>query len=223
MTTNTQERPERATTQVTATAQPESYDPGTRLRSPRGRHRKPRPRKMLLAAGGLAVAAGVLSLVRLTPDTNVQSLSTSEAEPSPDLDTGTDSPANSAAPTGSTPEVSPTATSPGGGTGTTPHRVRSLSPTPYATDAQGRPATVPTTIPDAPNPTATGTAAGPTTARPTTAPRPPASTPTAPRPAPTPPPSRTSPLPAPQPDQPDQSDHPDRPGLCLPLINVCLD
>jgi hypothetical protein len=215
MTTDTQERPERATTQVTATAQPESHDPGTRLRSPRGRHRKPRPRKMLLAAGGLAVAAGVLSLVRLTPDTNVQRLGTSETEPSPDLDTGTDSPANTAAPTGSTPEVSPTATSPGGGTRTTPHPVRSPALMPYTTDAQGRPATVPTTLPDAPNPTATGT-----TAAPTTAPRPPASTPTAPRPAPTPPPSRTSPLPAPQPDQPD---HPDRPGLCVPLINVCLD
>ena len=41
---------------------------GIRLFGPRGRHRKPRPRKVLLAAGGLALAAGALSLVRLTPD-----------------------------------------------------------------------------------------------------------------------------------------------------------
>lgn len=33
----------------------------------RGRHRRPRPRKVLLAAGGLALAAGALSVVRLLP------------------------------------------------------------------------------------------------------------------------------------------------------------
>ncbi|NEB11429.1 hypothetical protein G3I32_21730, partial [Streptomyces coelicoflavus] len=31
----------------------------------RGRHRRPRPRKVLLVAGGLALAAGALGLVRL--------------------------------------------------------------------------------------------------------------------------------------------------------------
>ncbi|NEC30932.1 serine/threonine protein kinase, partial [Streptomyces sp. SID8111] len=36
--------------------------PGPR---PRGRHRKPRRRKVLLVAGGLALAAGTLGLVRL--------------------------------------------------------------------------------------------------------------------------------------------------------------
>lgn len=33
----------------------------------RGRHRRPRPRKVLLAAGSLALAAGALSVVRLLP------------------------------------------------------------------------------------------------------------------------------------------------------------
>jgi hypothetical protein len=214
MATDTQKRLERATTQATTPAQPEPYDPGTRVRSPRGRHRKPRPRKMLLAAGGLAVAAGVLSLVRLTPDPNVQSLGTAETEPGPDTDTGTDRPTNTAATTGSTPEVSPSATAPvRGGPGATPLPGRSLAHTPYATAAPGVPAAVPTTIPDAPNPTDH-------TAGPTTAPRPPASTPTTARPTPTPPPSRTTPPPAPQPDQPN---HPDRPDLCVPIIDVCVD
>ena len=35
---------------------------------PRGRHRRPRPRKVVLAAGGLAFAAGVLGLLRVVPD-----------------------------------------------------------------------------------------------------------------------------------------------------------
>ncbi|WP_416971935.1 hypothetical protein [Streptomyces sp. 4F14] len=35
---------------------------------PRGRHRRPRPRKVVLAAGGLAFAAGVLGLLRVMPD-----------------------------------------------------------------------------------------------------------------------------------------------------------
>ncbi|MFE1241511.1 hypothetical protein [Streptomyces tendae] len=34
----------------------------------RGRHRRPRPRRVLLAAGGLALAAGALSVVRLLPE-----------------------------------------------------------------------------------------------------------------------------------------------------------
>ncbi|MER6045045.1 hypothetical protein ABT136_30575, partial [Streptomyces sp. NPDC001856] len=47
----------------------------------RGRHRRPRPRKVLLVAGGLALAAGALSLVRLTPDSPVPGIGTAEADP----------------------------------------------------------------------------------------------------------------------------------------------
>ncbi|MDX5568842.1 hypothetical protein PYK79_43700, partial [Streptomyces sp. ID05-04B] len=57
----------------------------------RGRHRRPRPRKVLFAVGGLALAAGVLSLLRPTPDTGgAGALGTAEAEPRPDLVTSAD-------------------------------------------------------------------------------------------------------------------------------------
>ncbi|MDX3577480.1 hypothetical protein PV663_11165, partial [Streptomyces sp. FL07-04A] len=57
----------------------------------RGRHRRPRPRKVLFAAGGLVLAAGVLSLLRPTPDTGgADALGTAEAEPQPDLVTSAD-------------------------------------------------------------------------------------------------------------------------------------
>ncbi|TLS41030.1 hypothetical protein FE633_38160, partial [Streptomyces montanus] len=38
--------------------------PGPVPRPPRGRHRKPRPRRALFAVGGLALAAGALTLLR---------------------------------------------------------------------------------------------------------------------------------------------------------------
>ncbi|MFB7595955.1 hypothetical protein [Streptomyces sp. NPDC056160] len=49
----------------------------------RGRHRRPRPRprKALLTAGGLALAAGVLSLVRLAPEYGHGGPGAAEAEP----------------------------------------------------------------------------------------------------------------------------------------------
>ncbi|MCG0067181.1 hypothetical protein L0F81_28605 [Streptomyces tricolor] len=53
--------------------------PGVR----RGRHRKPRPRKALLAAGGLALAAGVLSLVRISPQSGVGASGTAEPDRAP--------------------------------------------------------------------------------------------------------------------------------------------
>ncbi|PNG16182.1 hypothetical protein C1J00_43420, partial [Streptomyces cahuitamycinicus] len=63
----------------------------------RGRHRKPRPRKVLLAAGGLALAAGALSLLRLTsgPGPDARAV---EAGPRPDpVTTATDDAAGTAA------------------------------------------------------------------------------------------------------------------------------
>ncbi|MEU9732373.1 hypothetical protein AB0E07_13110, partial [Streptomyces sp. NPDC048002] len=67
--------PESVTTDDTsATAVP-------RLFGPRGRHRRPRPRKVLLAAGGLALAAGALTLVRLPPASGPGGLAAPEAEP----------------------------------------------------------------------------------------------------------------------------------------------
>lgn len=58
----------------------------------RGRHRRPRPRKVLFAVGGLALAAGALSLVRLAPESVIGGPGSAEAEPryTPGAGTGTD-------------------------------------------------------------------------------------------------------------------------------------
>ncbi|MFD3498406.1 hypothetical protein [Streptomyces sp. NPDC058678] len=192
-----------------ATVLPESYGTGTRPWSPRGRHRRPRPRKVLLAAGGLALVAGALSLVRLTPDAGVDELATTEAEPRVDQEAGADRATNAAATVAAVvPGASPTATTVMGGPSALPTPGVSLAPS--SAVESSRPAS--TTIPEAPDPTRT--------AAPTTAPRPSTSTGTPPQPAPTPTPSRATTPPAPQPDQPDR---PDQPGLCVPVIAVCVD
>ncbi|NEC92500.1 hypothetical protein G3I71_43660, partial [Streptomyces sp. SID12501] len=98
------------------------------LNRPRGRHRKPRPRKVLLAAGGFALAAGVLSLVRLAPDGGVgvgraQAQSDLDADtganPDSDSDTNTgtsaDRTGNTAATVGGAPTANPSASAPMGG------------------------------------------------------------------------------------------------------------
>lgn len=172
---------------------------------PRGRHRRPRPRKILFAVGGLAVAAGVLSLVRLAPESGVGGLGTAEAEPRPDP--GTDRPANAAATISADPTAIPSATSVMGGVSATPSPTTTFGvvPTPYATTAGQTPTNVnPTTIPE------TTTATTPPPQAP--APRP-TSIPT-PTSTPTPTPSRTANSPAPAPS---------RPRLCVPIIGLCVD
>ena len=81
-----------------------------RLFGSRGRHRRPRPRKILLAVGGLAVAAGALSLVRMAPEGALGGggLGTAEAEPrldDPHAGSGTDRATNAAATIGAVPQV----------------------------------------------------------------------------------------------------------------------
>lgn len=172
--------------------------------TPRGRHRRPRPRKVLLAAGGLALAAGVLSLVRMVPESGVGGVGTAEAEPSPDPGNDTARATNAVATIGSAPEVSPSATSVMGGVSATPTTGSSVVPTPFATaaptTAAGAPAPATTTIPET-----TDTSAPATTPRPH---RPTASA------APRPTPSRTADSPAPKPAQP---------GLCVPIIGLCVN
>ena len=181
-------------------------------KTPRGRHRRPRPRKVLLAVGGLAVAAGVLSLVRLTPESGVGGLGTAEAEPRPDPGTGatdgTDRPANAAATISADPAAFPSATSAMGGVTPTPTTTSGVVPTPYATSTPN-PAD-PTTIPD------TTTAATTPPAPQEPAPHPSSTTAPAPAPThtPTPAPSRTANSPAPAPS---------RPSLCVPIIGLCVD
>ncbi|WP_369171992.1 hypothetical protein AB5J49_30125 [Streptomyces sp. R28] len=181
-----------------------------RLFGPRGRHRRPRPRKVLLAAGGLALAAGALSLLRVAPDSEVAGLGATEADPATDAasdtytDTDTDGSTNAAAalPTAAQ-QPSPSATSAMGGLGTTPTPGTIVVPTTNTTAAPppgGRGATTDHTPPLTPTPHR------------------PATTGNAPQPAPTPPPSRpTTNPPSPQPD------HPDEDSVCVPIIGLCVD
>ncbi|MFF7353313.1 MULTISPECIES: hypothetical protein [Streptomyces] len=172
----------------------------------RGRHRKPRPRKVLLAAGGLALAAGALSLLRVTPDSGVGVPGTAEAEPRPDGG-ATDHAGNTAAAVAASPTALPSATSVMGG--------RALVPAaPAPGGARTGPAT-PTAPPGstaAPNAARTGPASAPgTPARPspTTSAPPPAPTPSRPAPA-TPAPTHGSADPGPG-------------GLCVPVLGLCVD
>ncbi|WP_330325290.1 hypothetical protein [Streptomyces pseudovenezuelae] len=193
---------------------------GIRLFGPRGRHRKPRPRKVLLAAGGLALAAGALSLVRLTPDAGMGGFGATETDPQaapgtdPDTDVhpGTDRATNAAATVGSVPRASPSSTTVMGGVSATPAPGVSPAPAGSATAVPLPLAAAPTTIPDALNDQAPAPAPTPTA---TIAPHAPATTP-APQPArTTPPPAST---PTPQPTHPAQP----APGLCVPIVGLCV-
>ncbi|WP_254402350.1 hypothetical protein [Streptomyces sp. AC555_RSS877] len=214
-TTDTPAKRERDSAEGAEAVPPESYGIGTRLWSPRGRHRRPRPRKVLLAAGGLALAAGALNLLRLTPDAGVDGLATTEAEPRVDQEAGADRATHAAATVAAVvPGASPSATTVMGGPSALPTPGASLAPTTAA--GSSRPTS--TTTPQAPNPAVT--------AVPSTAPRPSTSGGRLPQPAPTPTPSRATTPPAPQPEQPEQPGRPDRtdgPGLCVPVIAVCVD
>ncbi|WP_254389762.1 hypothetical protein [Streptomyces sp. AC550_RSS872] len=177
---------------------------GARLFGSRGRHRRPRPRKVLLAAGGLALAAGALSLVRLTPEAEVAGLGAAGTEPTPDSATSpdtattteadTDRSANTAA---TVPTASPSATSAMGGLNATPTTTTIVVPTTNPTTPPS-PATTPADTPAAP--------------------RPPAPTEQAPRPTPTPPPSRPTANPPTL-----QPDHPAEDSVCVPIIALCVD
>ncbi|SNX63630.1 hypothetical protein SAMN06272735_5440 [Streptomyces sp. TLI_55] len=196
-------------TQATAAeaAMPDAVDAvPQRLFGSRGRHRRPRPRKVLLAVGGLAVAAGALSLVRMAPEGGLGgALGTAEAEPrldDPRAGSGTDRATNAAATVVAIPKVSPSATAPMGGASATPTSAVTFVPVPSSTPAGAGAVDVPgpTTIPDAPNPTSA-------TPQPTQTPSPAPSQSTY-----TPPPPAT---PTPQPTQPGG-------GVCVPVIGLCV-
>jgi hypothetical protein len=179
----------------------------------RGRHRRPKPRKLLFAAGGLALAAGVLSLVRLAPESGVGGLGTAEAEPHPDVENGAGRSANTAATVASGPADLPSAAVPLGGVGAAPARGAGPTPAqaPSGADAASRPvlrngaaatSTGPTTVPKATDPT----------------PGQPAST-HAPRPAAT---THPGTEPAPAPSRSTHSQAPSDPGLCVSIIGLCV-
>ncbi|MFE7901948.1 hypothetical protein ACFU3E_31500 [Streptomyces sp. NPDC057424] len=179
----------------------------------RGRHRKPRPRKVLLTAGGLALAAGALSLLRLTSGPGTDA-GTVEAGPRPDpVTSAPDDAAGTVATFPDAPDASPS--SPTALGGPTPSPVtKGARPSPSATtrtpvtSTSAGPAS--TAIPDTPNSPAPAPA--PAASRGRDAPRP--------APAPTAPPSRTAPAPASTPEEPEE---PHDPGLCVPVIGLCVD
>jgi hypothetical protein len=190
-----------ATTETTGTTTAPQGAAAPRLFRPAGRHRKPRPRRtVLLAVGGFALAAGALSLVRLAPESVTAGGGTAEAEPRIDA---TDTAATVETTLPHTKGVSRSATTitraarpvsaPTAGQG--PSR-SSYSHTARATDPA-------TGIPEAPwTPTASRSSHPPQ-----------ATTPTAPWPTPTETPDPTTQAPSPSPD---------RPGLCVPIIGLCV-
>ncbi|MFE5817939.1 hypothetical protein [Streptomyces sp. NPDC056479] len=181
--------------------------PTNRLFGARGRHRRPRPRKVLLAAGGLALAAGALSLVRLTPDSGVTGLAAPESDPAPAPGTNSepDRATNAAATFPTTrPTATPTATSAMGGLGTTPTATTIAVPTGTTAATPPPSSAIPTSAdtppPASPAPATTGAAPRPT---------PPPARPTPGRPATSPPPA--------------QPTHPDENAVCIPVIGLCVD
>ncbi|MGA5359030.1 hypothetical protein [Streptomyces purpurascens] len=210
MRTNTPTEPQRDTRAATAPCHREPPPTETGLFTPRvrGRHRKPRSHKVMLAAGGLALAAGALNLVRLASGPSPDAVGTVEAEPRPDpVTTGTDQATGTTATFPAAPGISPSSPTVLGGLTPSPVTRGARPAPPAATGTRGAATTAahrPTTIPDTPNTPAPATQGD--------APRP---TPAAPAP-----PSRTTPAPAPKPEQPRK---PDEPGLCVPVIGLCVD
>lgn len=172
----------------------------------RGRHRRPRPRRVFVAAGGLALAAGALSLVRLTPESVIWGMGTPGAEPT--TGTVTDTAGNAAATVGAVSSAHPvSATTPAvmGGENALPTPGVSLAPTPAPTPTRlvAGPST-PVSVPVGGTPDTTGIPTGQAPAPAT--PRPPAATTAAPAP------SATTPTASPKP-----------PGLCVPIIGLCVN
>ncbi|MGW2524586.1 hypothetical protein ACWC09_48065 [Streptomyces sp. NPDC001617] len=174
------------------------------LFGPRGRHRRPRPRKVLFAVGGLALAAGVLSLVRMAPESSVGGLGTAEAEPRDDQATvGTDRATTTAT------TVGPSATSVMGGVSATPTTGSKVVTMPTATASPSATPSAAAVTPTTPDTTTIPEALN-TPAPTATAPHPPASAPATPRPTP----SRTT--------SPSPTQQPTRPGLCVPVVGLCV-
>jgi hypothetical protein len=181
----------------------------------RGRHRKPRPRKVLLAAGGIALAAGVLSLLRVAPESGAGAPGTAQAESRQAPGGGaTDRSAHTSATVVAAPTAQPSETSAMGGrqpapTGADPGS-HSGSPVPAASGAAAAPSHGHGTAGPAATPAGAPSAPGDTAPRPS-------ATASAPRPAPT-----TRP-PGPTPTHTHGPPSPDPGGMCVPVIGLCVD
>ncbi|MGW5095103.1 hypothetical protein ACWEQ1_29535 [Streptomyces nodosus] len=194
-----------ATDTATAGTTAEPPDPaGPRWHRPTGRHRKPRRRRMVLAVGGFALAAGALSLVRLASESATGGSGTAEAEPRIQA-TRTAATAGSQPAEASGHPATSALTEAAGGPGvaldtadpTTSPAIRPSSSAPPASAASDG-------TPEAPS--------APTTTSPGHEP------PTTTTPAAPPAPSATTTAQAPAPDL-----DPDPGGLCLPIIGLCVN
>jgi hypothetical protein len=198
---------------------------------PRGRHRRPRPRKVLFAVGGMALAASALSLLRLASDP-VSGGGTAGTAPRA-ADDLSDEETGSGASLGGVPSAEPTADVPMGDTGAAPTAPpapgsATAVPAPSATSSvpsigielpdgpggPGAPYTPPTraTLPETP-----ATSAAPETPRPTQ------DTPTQQPPAARQPAAPDAPDSATTPDGTTEPAQPRQPGLCVPIVGVCVD
>ncbi|MFD6299451.1 hypothetical protein ACFWFU_32000 [Streptomyces sp. NPDC060235] len=191
--------------------------------SGRGRHRRPRRRRVLFAAGGLALAAGVLSLARMAPESMTGiggGGGPADAEPRGGTPTAADTdPADDAV---TTVEAVPPPARPGVATATAVMGGESADPTPGAGPTPGPTPTAsggaaPAGHADDPDtgdldtggPGATGIPTDTSTTRPPQAPDP-APTATAPRHTPTQAPTTGAPAPT------------HRPGVCVPIVGICV-
>ncbi|MFE2302136.1 hypothetical protein ACFXAW_28560 [Streptomyces sp. NPDC059445] len=201
-----------------------AYTPGgdepapVRLRVVRGRHRKPRRRRVLFAAGGLALAAGVLSLTRMTPDAVTGSADGGHAEAEP-VATATD---NDTAGDDAVPTVAAMPSPTQAGAAPASPAMGGTSPAPTS-DTSGIPASVRTPAATLPAAHGAAPAATPGTGGSTGIPTAPATTPPAARPTPpaTAPaePPRHTPSPSPSATAPSHQ----QPGVCVPIVGICVN
>ncbi|MFE9767164.1 hypothetical protein ACFYPC_22015 [Streptomyces sp. NPDC005808] len=186
----------------------------TNRETTRGRHRRPRARRVFVAVGGLALAAGALSVVRLAPESVIWGMGTPDGEPT--TGTVTDTAGNAAATVGAVSSALPVAaTTPAvmGGENMLPTPGVSLAPTPASTPTRlvaGPSAPVGVTVSGTPDTTGIPTGQAPAPA----ASQPPAAATAAPAP------SATTPAPTPTPTA---SAKPKPPGLCVPIIGLCVN
>lgn len=179
----------------------------------RGRHRRPRPRKALFAAGGLALAVGALSLLRPASDSGGGT-----AEAGPRLQPTTDT--RQEPETGRAPDPTDAAATVSGTPGPT-----STAPAPMGGGSTAAAGAVPSASPTSPT-SAVRTPSGPYAPR-TRQPadegaRPPAATPSSRSRAPQPPGPTATPAPGPG-TVPPAAGPTSRPGLCLPVVGLCVD
>ncbi|MFF4734039.1 hypothetical protein ACFY3M_54635 [Streptomyces mirabilis] len=180
-----------------------------RDRGGRGRHRKPRSRRTLFAVGGLALAAGALSLARMAPESVVGGGSgNTEAEPRPGV--ATDEALDAAPTVWAVPSAHPASPGPTGAQGGAATPTSGVSPAPTAPSTAASPsatATIPSARASAPVGSLPDTTGIPTA---------PVVVPSQPHTQPPPAPSPTTRTPAPAPTQ-------NPPGLCVPIVGICVN